>query len=157
HVEPGEALAPGQPLLSLYAPDALRIEVQVPQSDAAAIRATPRATVLLADGRRVEAARVLVHPAADPQVHSVGVRVSLPALEQPPAPGVAGKVLFPRAAGADAGGVVTIPASAVVQRGELSAVYVLDAATLRLRQLRLGRRANGEVEVLAGLRQGETI
>ena len=38
HVEPGESVAPGQPLMEIYAPGALRIEVQVPQSDAVAIR-----------------------------------------------------------------------------------------------------------------------
>ena len=37
-VEPGESVAPGQALLSVYAPGALRIEVQVPQTDAEAIR-----------------------------------------------------------------------------------------------------------------------
>src|SRR5690606_25310436 len=42
-VEPGESVAPGQPLLSLYSPQALRIRVQVPQSEAAGITAANRA------------------------------------------------------------------------------------------------------------------
>ncbi len=32
-VEPGETVSPGQPLLTLYAPGELRVEVQVPQSE----------------------------------------------------------------------------------------------------------------------------
>lgn len=153
-VEPGESVAPGQPLLAMHAPGALRIEVQVPQSDADAIRAAARADIVLADGRRVDAAQVIVHPAADPLTHSVGVRVLLPAVAPEPAPGVTAKVVFPIAAGAAA---ISIPASALVQRGELVAVYVIEGNRIVLRQLRLGGSAGDRVEVLAGLRRGEVV
>lgn len=154
-VEPGEAVAPGQPLMSLYAPRALRIEVQVPQSEATAIRAAGRAKVLLTDGRRVDAAQVTVFPAADPVTHSVGVRVVLPQLAPAPQPGVTAKVLFP-IAGAT-GEVLRIPRSALAQRGEISGVYVVADNRLLLRQLRLGQQIGDEVEVLAGLKPGEVI
>jgi RND family efflux transporter MFP subunit len=154
-VEPGESVAPGQPLLSLYAPGALRIEVQVPQSDAAGIRAAARARIVLADGRSLDAARVIVFPAADPSTHSVGVRVLLPGIADAPQPGVTAKVVFPIAA---ATGAVRIPASAVVQRGEISGVYVLAAGDrLGLRQVRLGQRIGDQVEVIAGLKAGDKV
>ncbi|QDH69193.1 efflux RND transporter periplasmic adaptor subunit [Marilutibacter alkalisoli] len=176
-VEPGETVVPGQSLFSMHAPGALRIEVQVPQSEAAAIRAAGRAIVMLDDGRRVEAARLIVFPAAEPATHSVGVRVLLPDLEQSgqpaPQPGVTAKVLFPAATEQDADqGVVRVPYSALVQRGEVSGVYVLADDRLSLRQVRLGRRSGAhvgdggvesdevesdEVEVLAGLKPGERI
>lgn len=158
HVEPGESLAPGQPLLSVYAPGALRIEVQVPQSDADAIREAGRAQVLLPDGRTVEAAKVTVFPAADPATHSVGVRIALPALENAPQPGVTAKVLFPIAAQAAATGILQIPAEALAQRGEISGVYVIGANNrLLLRQVRVGQRFGDQVEVLAGLKPGDVI
>jgi RND family efflux transporter MFP subunit len=156
-VEPGESVAPGRLLLSLYAPGALRIEVQVPQSQADAIRASRRARIALADGRDVEAAEVIVHPAADPLTHSVGVRVVLPDLAQAPAPGTTAKVIFPIAATTGQQPAITVPASALVQRGELVGVYVLEGERLALRQLRIGQRRGAHVEVLAGLRRGETI
>lgn len=154
HVELGETVAPGMPLFTLYAPGALRLEVQVPQADAAAIRAQPAARVTLADGRELEAARVTVFPSADPQAHSVAVRVLLPSLAEPPRPGQTAKVSFAAAAG-PAG--IWVPASAVIQRGELSAAYVLDAGELVLRQLRLGREQGGRLEVIAGLAAGEQV
>lgn len=154
-VEPGESVAPGQPLVSLYAPGALRIEVQVPQSDADAIRKTARARIDLADGRALEAAQVIVYPAADPLTHSVGVRVVLPDVAPVPAPGITAKVVFPITAGDVA--TVTIPAGALAQRGELTGAYVLAGGSLHLRQLRLGQRHGDRVEVVAGLRSGETI
>jgi RND family efflux transporter MFP subunit len=154
-VEPGESVAPGQPLVSLYAPGALRIEVQVPQSEADAIRKVVRARIDLADGRALEAAQVIVYPAADPLTHSVGVRVVLPDVAPAPAPGITAKVVFPITAGDAA--AATIPASALAQRGELTGAYVLADGSLRLRQLRLGQRHGDRVEVVAGLRSGETI
>ncbi|MEO6264783.1 MAG: efflux RND transporter periplasmic adaptor subunit [Luteimonas sp.] len=155
-VQPGESVAPGQPLMSVYAPGALRIEVQVQQSDAVAIRAANRAEVVLADGRRVDAAEVTVFPAADPATHSVGVRVTLPDIAQAPQPGATAKVVFPISAGTGER-VLRIPASALVQRGEVSGVYVLGGKRLALRQLRLGQRIGDQVEVIAGVKAGETI
>ena len=81
HVELGETVAPGQPLFTLYAPGALRLEVQVPQADADALRPEAAATVTLPDGRAVPAAKVIVYPSADPLAHSTTVRVMLPAMD----------------------------------------------------------------------------
>ena len=154
--EPGESVAPGQPLLAMYAPGALRIQVQVPQSDAEAIRTTGRAAVLLDDGRRLDAATVDVFPSADPATHSVAVRVVLPGMADAPRPGATAKVLFPIAGKPDTG-TVRIPRSALVQRGEVSGVYVIDGNRIVLRQLRLGRPVGDGIEVLAGLKPGERI
>ena len=156
HVEPGESLSPGQPLVAVYSPGALRIEVQVPQSDADSIRTLGSARVVLDDGRALDAAAVVVFPAADPSTHSVGVRITLPDTANPPRPGSTAKVQFPivEAAGA---AVVHVPQSVVVQRGEVSGVYVIEGNRLSLRQLRLGRRIGDQVEVLAGLKTGEII
>jgi RND family efflux transporter MFP subunit len=154
-VEPGESVAPGQDLLSVYAPGALRIQVQVPQSDVAGIRAANRARIVLGDGRILDAAQVIVYPAADPSTHSVAVRVMLPDTADAPQPGVTAKVVFPIAGDT---GLVRLPAAAVVQRGELSAVYVLATGNrLVLRQVRLGRRIGDEFEIVAGIKAGEKI
>lgn len=153
-VEPGESVAPGQSLMAVYAPGALRIEVQVPQSDAVAIRSANRARIDLADGRGIDAADVTVFPAADPSTHSVAVRVTLPVIKDAPQPGATAKVVFPIAG---SGGALRIPASALVQRSEVSGVYVLTGNRLALRQVRLGQRIGEEVEVVAGIKAGEEI
>lgn len=153
-VEPGESVGIGQLLMTVFVPDALRIEVIVPQSDAKAIRTNPAATVHFDDGRSVEAAEVTVFPAADAATHAVKVRVHLPQLDPVPQPGMTAKVAFPAIRG-DA--FPHIPASALVQRGEVSAVYVLSEGRLSLRQLRLGEHAGDTIDVIAGLKAGETI
>ncbi|MEO8367483.1 MAG: efflux RND transporter periplasmic adaptor subunit [Pseudoxanthomonas sp.] len=159
-VEPGESVAPGQPLLDMHAPGAMRVEVQVPQSIADQVRAMPRAEVRYGDGRSVEAAGVVVHPQADPVTHSVAVRVLLPQAGEARMPGTTAKVVFPIVAGAAMGPAqaqVRIPASAIVQRGELSAVYVLQGKRLLLRQLRLGERDGDQQDVISGLRAGDVV
>lgn len=152
--EPGETVNPGQPLMTVYAPEDLRIEVRVPQSAADAIRAQPRARVRFDDGTAVDAREVVVYPAADPASHSVPVRVLLPKLATLPAPGVVAKVEFPVRAESR---TLRVPSSAVSRRGELTAVYVVKDGHVLLRQLRLGARDGEAVEVLAGLRAGDVV
>lgn len=153
-VEPGESVGIGQPLMMVFAPEALRIEVSIPQSDAERVRANPAATVTLDDGRSVEASEVTVFPAADPFTHAVKVCVQLPALDPAPQPGGTAKVTFPAVAGT---AYPRVPASALVRRGEVNAVYVLVDGRLLLRQLRLGQRVGDDIDVIAGLAPGETI
>jgi multidrug efflux pump subunit AcrA (membrane-fusion protein) len=51
-----------------------------------------------------------------------------------------------------------VPATAVVERSELRAVYVVTPdGAVRLRQVRLGRERDGRYEVLAGLAAGDVI
>ena len=165
-VEPGETVAPGAPLLSVYAPDALRIEVAVPQTRADAIRRNPAARVRLADGREVAPAEVTVFPAADAASHSVNVRVRLPALDPQPAPGTTAKVEFAADPRSDAGSggaggtspaALRIPFSSIARRGELTGVYVVQDGRLLLRQLRLGGSSGGTVEVISGLEPGDVV
>jgi hypothetical protein len=53
---------------------------------------------------------------------------------------------------------LTIPASAMVRRSEITAVYVVHKKQVILRQIRLGTpNGRGQVEVLAGLDPGEII
>lgn len=154
HVEVGESVRPGQPLISGISLGQLRVQVDVPQSDIAAIRDTRRAAVLLDDGaRRVEASEVTTFPYADPQTHTFKVRVELPEAETGLHPGMTVKVAF--AVGETER--LLLPASALVRRGEISAVYVADPAGVVLRQVRLGHRFGERYEVLAGVSAGEQV
>jgi RND family efflux transporter MFP subunit len=160
NVEPGESvvfggnLIAGQTLMTLFAPDALRIDVSVPQAAAAEIRAQPQAQIVFDDGRTVNVKKAMVFPSVDAATQSVKVRMQLPQLDPAPMPGAAVKVRFPAAHG---GEFPRIPASTLMRRGELNAVYVLAQGQLSLRQLRVGEQLGDEVEVISGLHSGELI
>ena len=153
-VQVGEAVQPGQPLISGLSLDQLRVEAQVPQSDVNVIRRFGRAWVFYDGGRkRVEAARVIVFPYADPATHTFTVRLELPTVETGLNPGEVVKVAFmigsrPR---------LLVPDSAIVRRGEIVGVYVVKGDGVMLRQVRLGDRFGRDAEVLAGLAPGEQV
>lgn len=154
HVQVGEAVRPGQPLISGLSLGQLRIQVDVPQSDIAAIRERRAAEVVLDGGaRRIAAREVVVFPYADPQTHTFKVRIELPEEETGLHPGMTAKVAF-------AVGEIDrllVPDTAVVRRGEVSAVYVVDDQGTTLRQVRLGHRFGERWEVLAGLAAGDRV
>jgi RND family efflux transporter MFP subunit len=159
YVQVGEAVQAGppspQPLITLQALDHLRVNVQVPQSAVEAIRQFHAAAVLTGkdSGRRIAASNVEVFPYADADTHTFNVRLALPGGDTGLYPGMTVKVAF---ATGEARRLL-LPAGALVQRGELVGAYVLDDHSVALRQVRIGHRQGDQVEVLAGLDDGERI
>ncbi len=154
HVEVGETVGVGQPLMSGFSYEHLRALVQVPQAFVGSVRQHAKARVILKDDHSVEAESLRVFPYADPQSHSFRVRVNLPQADYGIYPGMFVKVAFVT------GEVerLLILAEAVVKRSELTGVYVLaDDGRVSLRQIRVGGRIGNQVEVLAGLSEGERI
>lgn len=152
-VKVGETVRPGQPLVSGLSMAKLRINVEVPQSEIAAIRSQRQAAVLLGEGRRLSAERIVIFPFADPATHSYKIRLEMPEAETGLQPGMTVKTAF--TLGQDQR--LLVPLSALVQRGEITAVYVVSAKRVLLRQLRIGHRFDDEVEVISGLSADEAI
>lgn len=156
HVETGETVMPGKPLMTGFDPAGMRVIVSVPQDKLADIGARPEVIVEAPSlNRRIKAASATVQPLADARTHSTQVRVYLPANETGIYPGMFVRAHFP----AGKASKLLIPASAVLRRSEVVAVYVAgEKGDMTLRQVRLGEAvAEGDVEVLAGLNPGEKV
>jgi RND family efflux transporter MFP subunit len=154
HVEVGETVRPGQPLVSGLSLNRLRVNVDVPQSEVAAIREHGRAAVLLDDGRRIEAEKLTIFPFADPATHSFKLRLDLPEAETGLQPGMIAKAAFVLGQAER----LFVPASALLTRSEVTAVYVVAADNrVSLRQVRPGHRYADRIEILAGLAEGERV
>jgi len=156
-VERGDMAMPGRPLISLYDPAALRVVAHVPASVLAG--AVPAAQVRLADrDAPLAPVRVQVLPMVDERSLTQEVRADLPAATAA-APGQFARLALQGAGDGAAGGArIFVPASAVVRRAEVTAVYVLGAQRRpQLRQVRLGPVQGDAVEVLAGLDAGESL
>jgi hypothetical protein len=140
----------------LYAPGALRLVAQVPESVAGRLQGGKPAFVLGDDAAQppLQVSGWAAVSAVDPATHSVMVRAELPdgtSLK----PGQFARLLLPLSVGV---AELRIPARAVLHRSEVDAVYVVDASgAARLRQVRLGPVEGEEVVVLAGLQGGEQI
>jgi len=153
--EVGDLATAGRPLVTVFDPRALRVAATLPQS--LLTRADISAPVdveIPSVGRTVVAQRVTVLPVADVRTHTTQVRLDLP-----PTPGLLPGQYARVAIVTGHERVLAIPAAAVLRRGEVTAVYVVDIdGRAQLRQVRLGEPAGSErVEVLAGLDAGEAV
>ena len=156
HVELGEMATPGKPLMTGFDPGTLRVTATVPQAQVAAIQAGAKARVEVPSSAKwVEATQLTVIPSADPRTHTTQVRLGLPADVRGIYPGIYARAHFVTGRAA----ALLVPRVAVLQRSELTAVYVIpESGAPQLRQIRLGTAGHERaVEVLAGLRAGERV
>ena len=151
-IEAGELVSPGQPIMSGLSLQSLRVNVDVPQSMFNPIREIGKAFVY-AEGQRIEAESLTFYPVADPITNSFIVRVNLPDDSATLFPGMFVKVGFVIGETKR----LLVPQQSVVRRSELTAVYVLVDDRVTLRQVRLGRRFDSRIEILAGIEEHEMI
>lgn len=155
-VEMGEMVTVGKPLMVGFDPTQMRVIVNVPQYKVQEIGSRPKVKVELTSLKRwVSAPSVTVQPSADARTHSTQVRVTLPPNEKGVYPGMFVRAHFVVGKASK----LLIPASAVVRRSEVVAVYVVDDLGVpRLRQVRVGDLSGAnEIEVLVGLKPGEMV
>ena len=153
-VEPGNLAVPGQPLLILDDPRRYRLEVEVGESAMGWVRLGQSVPVTLDSiGRALDGRVAEIVPAADPASRSVTVKLELPT--QPGLrSGLFGRASFPAAERL----ALLVPAAALVERGQLTGVYVVDGQNVaRLRLVTAGPRRGDRVEILSGLNAGERI
>lgn len=149
----GDLAVAGKPLLTMYAPQPLRAVVHVPISRGAAARSATQIEVRTggnASATWIKPVNREVLPVADAVAQTMEWRLELPAgAAAQLAPGQQVRVRF---SGTEAVRML-VPASAVLRRGELTAVYVASAqAGFVLKAVRLGaEHSEAGVEVLAGL------
>ena len=155
-VEVGELVMPGKPLMTGFDPAEMRVVASVPQGKLVDIGAHPEAMVEAPSlNRWIKPASTTVQPVADARTHSTLVRVYLPKNEAGVYPGMFVRAHFVVGKASE----LVIPASAVLRRSEVVAVYVVgEKGEVKLRQVRLGEAtSDGAVEVLAGLNPGENV
>lgn len=154
--ELGEMAGPGKPLITIFDPQGLRVVASIPQYKLAGVRQAVRAKVEFPEsGKWIDAPRVEVLPTADVRTHVVRARVYLPNNLEGAIPGMFVRAHFVVGKASK----LLVPATAVLRRGEVTGVYVIDdKAQAHLRQVRLGEAyADGALEVLAGLVAGEKV
>jgi RND family efflux transporter MFP subunit len=147
-VEPGNMASPGMPLLRVEDTSRFRLEVRVDESRAGEVRIGMSVPVFLgATASTVAGSIVEISRAVDADAHAFVAKIALPDV-----PGLRsgefGKARFratPRRA-------LTIPPSAVVRRGQLTSVFVVDNDRARVRLVNVS-----ESEVLAGLTESELV
>jgi len=152
--EPGDMGLPNQAIVTLHKPDDLRLEASIASHCAAAIKLGMEVKVRFDTPQQTLAATVdEIAPEIDPQTRTLAVKVKLPNM-----PGLQhGQFGWLELACASAQQAVMIPSAAILHYGQLQAVKVLDGQRLLTRHIRAGKQYGDQVEILSGLRAGETI
>ena len=158
--DPGTMAAPGVPLLQVDQAAALQLQATVDESVIGAIHKGMKVQVAIDGGAssggmgtNLAGTVAEIVPAADPSSHSFLVKIDLPSSSQTRA-GMYGTAEFANGARQ----AILIPRSAVVARGSLNCVYVLDGQGIaQLRYITLGAAQGNLVEVLSGVSAGEKL
>jgi multidrug efflux pump subunit AcrA (membrane-fusion protein) len=157
-VEVGDPVQPGQPLLKYADMSILQIKVEVPARLMPGVKKGMVFNARLDVGNvDVQARVVQIFPIADPDRHTVTVKLELPQ----GAPGGAGMYaeVMINDINAKVREMPVVPRNALVWRGSLPGIYVMgEDNTKSLRLVRIGDEVGADgVAVLSGLRAGERI
>jgi multidrug efflux pump subunit AcrA (membrane-fusion protein) len=157
-VEVGDPVQPGQPLLKFADMSILQIKVEVPARLMPGVKKGMVFNARLDVGNvDIQARVVQIFPIADPDRHTVTVKMELPQ----GAPGGAGMYaeVMINDINAKVRDMPVVPKNALVWRGSLPGIYVMEDDNKRtLRLIRIGDEVGADgVAVLSGLRAGERI
>jgi membrane fusion protein, multidrug efflux system len=151
----GALVSPGMPIFTVEDLHRYRLEATVNETDLRYVRMGQQVPVIIdAVGDRELKGRVVeIVPAADAASRSFLVKIEIPS-DPALRSGLFGRAQVSRGERS----ALLIPRTAVVERGQLQGIYMLDQNKIAsLRYITLGKPTDGRVEVLAGLQAGETF
>jgi RND family efflux transporter MFP subunit len=150
-VEAGQTVFPGAPLVTVEGDGGFRLEVAAGAGLLGHVKQGDQVGVAF-EGAPVTGRVSEIVPLVDPVSRTFTVKVDIP--EKGVRSGTYGRVFFPT--GTRQG--IAVPATAVVERGSLTSVWIVSKEGIaRLRLVKLGRPLGDRVEVVSGLSAGERI
>ncbi len=151
----GTLASPGMPIFTVEDARRYRLEATVNENDLQYVRTGEQVSVVIdaLDNADLKGKVMQIVPAADAASRTFLVKIELPT-DTRLRSGLFGRAQFSRGERQ----ALLIPRSAVVERGQLQGIYVLDQNKVAsLRYITLGKPSGTEVEVLAGLQDGERL
>lgn len=150
----GELATPGSPLLVLENTEQLQVVAAAPEGPALKIKKGDQLAVTVPAADFSQNGTVAeIAPASDSASRTALVKIRITgaaALR----PGQYARVSLPGAAGLTA---FLVPEAALSRFGQMERLFVADNGTARLRLVRSGEHREGQVEILAGLDDGEQV
>ena len=150
-IEPGTLVVPGTPLFSMERDGSFRLESDVEESRLGGVRVGQAVTVTIED-RQVQGRVSEIVPAVDAASRTGIVKIDLPGMPNLRS-GIFGRASF----GTGTREMLAIPRAAVVERGQLQSVFVVENKVARVRLVTIGVAAGDRVEVLSGLSDGDAV
>jgi RND family efflux transporter MFP subunit len=152
-VEPGVLATPGAPLLTIEQQAAYRFEAAVEESRIGTIRTGQRITVSIDSFDQDLSGQVSeIVPSVDVASRTFTVKIDLPR-DTRLRSGLFGRARFPSGERR----ATVAPLAAVIERGQLQSVFVVDGKRANARLVTLGERLGDWVELLSGAAAGESV
>jgi RND family efflux transporter MFP subunit len=152
-IEEGSLATPGTPLLVLEDTSSYRVDVYLDERLGQKVKVgSPVSVVLTAEGRQITGKLGEIVNAVDPATRTFLAKVFVkdPSLRS----GLFVRVLIPEGKKQ----TLLAPRSAVVDKGQLSGLYIVDdKGVMTYRIVKLGQAHGDRVEILSGLRNNERI
>jgi RND family efflux transporter MFP subunit len=149
----GDLATPGKTLLDMEDARALQLETDVPEAVIGKIALGDKLPVhISALEGEFEGAVSEIAPAADPNSRTYLVKLDLPVKPGLRA-GQFGRVAMPVGDTT----ALRLPASGVVQRGQMEMVFVVGNEHAQMRLVKTGKRIGDEVELVSGVSPGESV
>jgi RND family efflux transporter MFP subunit len=153
--DPGTLASPGMPIFTVEDVRRYRLEADVNESDLQYVKTGQQVPVVIdaLSNSALKGRVVQMVPAADSASRTFLVKIELPT-DARLRSGLFGRAQFSRGQRQ----ALMIPRTAIVERGQLQGIYVLDQNRVaNLRYITLGKLSGADVEVLAGLQDGEQL
>ncbi len=154
--EIGVLASPDMPLLTVEDNRNFRLEALVDESRLGTVRRGQKVSVAIdaLGSKEVNGTVAEISPAADPASRTAVVKVDLPGGETGMRSGLFGKARFPL----EKKSVLMIARAALLQRGQITGVFVVDSRNVaHMNLVKTGRETADGVEILSGLREGDRI
>jgi multidrug efflux pump subunit AcrA (membrane-fusion protein) len=156
HVELGEVVSAGSPIMTGISLKEMRAVAYIPQRLISAVRKYKSARIYIGDDKvGIPSKELIFFPYADASTNAFKVRLSFDSAPDGLFPGIFVKIGFK--VGKEKH--LVVPQTAIAYRSEVTGIYVVnDKSIPSLRQVRLGKLTNdGKIRILAGLDAGEKI
>ncbi len=151
-VELGETINPGSPIMEGLSLSQLRVVTHIPEKIIMAVKNNPQAVVLFND-KEIKTDKITVFPYAEESTRTFKTRLEINSDNVRLFPGMTVKVAFK----VGEKKALLIPKNAIINRSELTLVYVKKADAKILRAIKLGSQYEDKVEVISGLNNGEQV
>jgi Cu(I)/Ag(I) efflux system membrane fusion protein len=155
-VRAGMAVAAGQTLAEVNGLGTVWLDAAVPEAGAGQLKLgqTVRATLAAFPGETLTGRVTAILPAIQADSRTLTVRIELPNRGGRLRPGMFATVTF----GGSPQPALLVPSEALIRTGTRTLVMLaLDKGRYQPAEVRIGREAGGETEILAGLHDGEKV
>jgi membrane fusion protein, multidrug efflux system len=151
-VNVGDFVGPGQPLVDIEGAD-LELQATLSEDEAAGLAIGQRIKFQVGE-QHGEAVLTALTPGGDALSHRRTLRAKISRGPTDLRSGTFARIAVPGAAAAK---TLRVPQSAIVQRGDLTGVFIADNGRAHLRWLSVGDQLGTDVLVRAGLAAGEAV